>query len=147
MSRAKPKGIALDTRRAWQEWVRSLSPDECGAWDAHASHLLDPSSSTTPRNIPMDEDRLRRAEQSLDSIDVVATADRPDLLLQLLASRFGWPTQTASTVAALDGRPPVDDQLAELEDEIRRENALDQQLYECARQLMLDRVSAADTAS
>lgn len=40
MSRAKPKGIAPDTRLAWQEWVRSLSPDEIKALNHEVTQEL-----------------------------------------------------------------------------------------------------------
>lgn len=82
-------------------------------------------------------DRLERAKERLESVDVVGIQERFDDLCDAVAERFGWDLGEPLRAATTSG-PPVD---AAFRDRIANDNALDMELYEFACGLVARRAA------
>jgi hypothetical protein len=87
--------------------------------------------------VPYDEARLERAEYNLEHrIEVFGLQERFDEFCDDLAARFGWDLGDPSIVANRTAPADVSDEFRE---RIAYDNALDMQLYEFARDLLIHR--------
>jgi glycosyltransferase involved in cell wall biosynthesis len=98
---------------------------------------LTPAEMTDGMLTPLElnEIHLERAKGALEGIDAVGLQERFDEFFGWLGARFGWQLGEPETLNATD---PVDVPQS-FRDRITEDNALDVELYECAKELVASR--------